>query len=117
MATYLLKTEPGDYANADLVRDKKTVWDGVTNPTACMHMRGVRRGDEAFIYHTGSEKAVVGLARVVSDPRADPGKEPAHTAAGDLKYPVFDVKPLGGAETPLTLADMKAAFARLGLSG
>jgi hypothetical protein len=60
----LLKTEPSTYSYADLVRDRRTTWDGVSNPVALRHLGAMRKGDEAFIYHTGSEKAVVGVARV-----------------------------------------------------
>jgi predicted RNA-binding protein with PUA-like domain len=108
MPTFLLKSEPGDYSYDDLARDKRTPWDGVTAPAACMHLRAMRKGDEAFIYHTGGERAVVGLASVVSDPYADPDREPTHTAAGELRYPVVDVRPRKRASSPMTLADFKA---------
>lgn len=107
VTTYLLKTEPDDYSYDDLVRDKKTVWDGVANPTACMIMRGVKKGDEAFIYHTGKDKCVAGLCRVTSDPYPDP-KRPDTTAKGDTKFPVFDIAPKKKAATPVTLAAIKA---------
>ena len=99
MTTFLLKTEPGDYAWDDLVRDKKTVWDGVANNAALLHMRGAKKGDEAFVYHTGNERAIVGLASIVSAPRTDPD---------DVRLVVFDVKPLRKAKTPVTLAAIKA---------
>ena len=107
MPTYLLKTEPGDYAYDDLARDRKTVWDGVTNPAACIVAREVAEGDEAFIYHTGSEKAVVGLAAIASGPRPDP-ERPDLTADGRVKYPVFDLRAKKRAGTPVTLAQLKA---------
>ena len=107
MPTYLLKTEPDDYSYDDLVRDKKTPWDGVANPSACKIMRGVEKGDEAFIYHTGNEKAVVGLCRVASDPYPDPAR-PGTTAKGETKYPVFDVTPKKRAKTPADLKTIKA---------
>ncbi|MEM1424192.1 MAG: EVE domain-containing protein [Planctomycetota bacterium] len=106
MPTYLLKTEPDDYSYDDLVRDTTTIWDGVANPTACMTMREMRKGDEAFIYHTGKEKRIAGLAKVVSDPYPDP-KRPDLTAKGDVKFPVFDVKKYRAAERVVTLADIK----------
>ncbi len=108
MPTFLLKTEPDDYAYDDLARDRKTPWDGVTNPAACKHLRSIKKGDEALIYHTGNEKAVVGLATVASDPYPDPNRQPTHTAAGDVKFPVVDLKPKKRAASPMTLADLKA---------
>ena len=66
MAFWLLKTEPSDYAYSDLVREKKTVWDGVSNNLALKYIRQMRKGDLALIYHTGNEKAVVGIAVLLS---------------------------------------------------
>ena len=65
MATFLLKTEPSSYSYADLAREKRAVWDGITNNAALAHIRTMRKGDEVFIYHTGDEKAIVGLASVM----------------------------------------------------
>ncbi len=106
MPTYLFKTEPGDYAYDDLVREGKTVWDGVANPQACMVLRRIPKGSQAFIYHTGKEKAVAGLCRVVSEPYPDP-KRPESTVAGDVKYPVVDVEPVAGVTDRVTLAQIK----------
>jgi predicted RNA-binding protein with PUA-like domain len=72
MATFLFKTEPTTYSFDDLVRDKTTVWDGVSNALALKHLGSVRKGDTIAIYHTGDEKQVVGLATAVSDPFPDP---------------------------------------------
>ena len=72
MATFLFKTEPTTYSFEDLVRDKTTVWDGVSNAVALKHMRTVKKGDTIAIYHTGDEKQVVGLATADSDPFPDP---------------------------------------------
>lgn len=107
MTTFLLKTEPDDYSYDDLVRDKRTSWTGVTAPGALSHMRSVRKGDEAFIYHTGDEKCLVGLAQIVTDAYEDPDK-PGTTAKGDTKFPLFDIKPLRKAKTPVTLSEIKA---------
>jgi len=107
MATYLCKTEPGDYSYDDLERDTQTVWDGVANPTANIHIRKIRKGDEILIYHTGNDKAVVGLAKAVSDPYPDP-ERPEQTAKGETKYPVFDIKPVKRAKAPAALKDIKA---------
>jgi predicted RNA-binding protein with PUA-like domain len=72
MANFLFKTEPTTYSFEDLVRDKTTVWDGVSNAVALKHMRTVKKGDTIAIYHTGDEKQVVGLATADSDPFPDP---------------------------------------------
>ncbi len=69
---WLLKTEPDSYRWDDLVRDKKTAWDGVTNALALKHIRTMKKGDLALIYHTGDERAAVGVAEVVSAPYPDP---------------------------------------------
>lgn len=106
VTTYLLKTEPDDYSYEDLERDTRTPWDGVTNPTACMVMRGMSKGDQAFIYHTGKERRIVGLCRVLGEAYADPAR-PDLTAKGDIKYPVVDVARVKAATTPVTLAEMR----------
>ena len=105
--TYLLKTEPDDFSYADLVTAKREPWDGVTNPAACKVMRSMQPDDEAYIYHTGKERRIVGLARVVSKPYPDP-KRPESTAAGEIKYPLVDITPLGEAATSVDLATIKA---------
>jgi len=68
---YLLKTEPTVYSFANLQRDKATIWDGVTNPTAVKHLREMKAGSNLLIYHTGDEKAAVGMAKVVSVDASD----------------------------------------------
>lgn len=107
MTAYLLKTEPDTYSYDDLVRDKRTHWDGVRNPTALMHMRAVKKGDEVYIYHTGKERRIAGLAKVVSDVYEDP-ENPGLTGKGDLKGPLFDISPVSEASNKMTLADFKA---------
>jgi predicted RNA-binding protein with PUA-like domain len=97
---FLLKTEPGDYAFEDLERDGSTVWDGVRNYAALKHMREARRGDLALIYHTGNERAAVGIARLTSDPYPAPGE------AGP-KFVVFDVEPVERLERPVPLSEVK----------
>ena len=106
MATWLFKTEPGDYSYADLERDGKTVWDGVGNNWALKNLREVRKGDRALIYHTGKDKAVMGEAKVTSDPYPDPELD-------DPKMAVVDVEPMRAWESPVKLAEIKAdpAFA------
>jgi predicted RNA-binding protein with PUA-like domain len=98
---WLLKTEPGAYAYADLERDGATVWDGVSNNAALIHIRNMRPGDLALIYHTGDERQAVGLAEVASAPYPDP-------RLGDPKLVVVDIKPLGRLPRPVTLAAIKA---------
>ncbi|HUK12753.1 MAG TPA: EVE domain-containing protein [Thermoanaerobaculaceae bacterium] len=106
MARWLLKTEPSDYSWADLIRDRRTVWDGVTSAPGLKNIRSVAAGDEAIVYHTGEERAAVGLARITSAAYADP-------AAGDPRLVVFDLAPVRPLARPVTLAQIKAdpAFA------
>ncbi len=101
MNRWLLKTEPSTYSYDDLVREGRATWDGVSNPVALRHLSAMRQGDEALIYHTGAVKAVVGLARVVSAPYADP-------KLNDAKRVVVDLAPIRPLERPITLAAVKA---------
>lgn len=97
---FLLKTEPEDYSFDDLLKDGATVWDGVRNYAALKHMREARKGDMALIYHTGRERAAVGIARITSDAYPDPRD-------GDPKIVVFDVEPVERLEEPVTLSQVK----------
>ncbi len=101
MQYWLFKTEPGDYSYDDLVRDKKTVWDGVGNNTALMHMRNVKKGDNVFVYHTGKDKHIAGVATVTRGPYPDPELD-------DEKRVVVDLKAVKAVSTPVTLAQVKA---------
>ncbi len=101
MAYWLLKTEPGDYSFDDLEHDRRTVWDGVANNLALKHMREMRKGDHALVYHTGKEKSVVGVARVASDPYPDP-------ASDNPRIVVFDLAPEKRLARPVPLAEVKA---------
>jgi predicted RNA-binding protein with PUA-like domain len=107
MATFLLKTEPGEYSWGDLVRDKRTAWTGVTNAAAQLHMRSMKKGDEVLVYHTGAEKRIVGLARVVKGAYPDP-QNPGVTAAGDPRFVLVEITPVepAGSEDA-TLAAIK----------
>ena len=107
---WLLKTEPEAYSYADLERDGATVWDGVSNNAALLHMRSMQPGDLALIYHTGDERRAVGLAEVTSAPYPDPRLD-------DPKLVVVDVRPLRTLRQPVTLAEVKAepAFADFAL--
>ena len=107
---WLLKTEPDHYSYDDLERDRATVWDGVRNNAALKHIRAVREGDRALVYHTGDERAAVGIGRVTKDPYPDPhGDSPAIV--------VFDLAPERRLARPVTLAAVKAepAFAGFAL--
>ena len=93
---YLLKTEPSVYSFANLEKEHSTVWDGVTNPVAVKHLRGMQKGDKLVIYHTGDEKTAVGTATVESVDNADP------------KVPKVKIKVGKAVAQPHTLADIKA---------
>ena len=110
MAYWILKTEPSAYSFDQLEHDRTAVWDGVTNPLALKHLREMQPGDDVLIYHTGDEKAVVGLARVTSAAYADP-------KAKDPKLVVVELKPGKRLKRPITLAEIKAepAFQDLAL--
>lgn len=107
---WILKTEPTTYSFDDLLREATTVWDGVRNPLALRHIRAMRRGDRVLLYHSGKEKAAVGLATVSSAPYPDP-------AAQDEKIVVVDLEAGRRLRTPVTLKTIKAdpAFRDLAL--
>jgi predicted RNA-binding protein with PUA-like domain len=98
---WLLKTDPTDYTYDHLERDKKAVWDGVANNMALQNLRQIRKGDALLIYHTGDDKAIVGLAEAASDAYPDP-------QANNPKLAVVDVKPKRRAKRTVTLAAIKA---------
>ena len=81
---WLFKSDPEHYSYHDLERDKKTVWDGISNNLALKNLRNVRRGDEVMIYHSGGERAVVGMAEVLSDPYPDPKMKDARLVVVDI---------------------------------
>jgi len=100
---WLFKEEPTHYSFDDLVRDKKTSWTGVKNPLAQKHLHAVRKGDRIFYYHTGDEKAVVGVAKAATDAYDDAGD-------GDKagKLAAVDVVPVAKLPRSVTLAEIKA---------
>jgi predicted RNA-binding protein with PUA-like domain len=98
MAYWLMKSEPGTYSWDDLVRDGATDWDGVRNNAARLHLRAMKPGDEAFFYHSGEERAVVGIMRIAGEGKPD-GEDGAW-----VKVPVEPVRSIG----PVTLKDIKA---------
>lgn len=100
MAYWLLKTEPREYSYHDLERAGRDVWDGVRNGLAQKNMRSMQPGDLAVIYHTGNERAMVGVAEVVSPPYPDPTAE-------DGSYVAVDVEPRGRLQRPISLAEVK----------
>ena len=98
---YLFKEEPGNYSYDALARDGKTAWTGVKNPVAQRHLRGIKKGDRVFFYHTGDEKAVVGICRAADDAYQDPADKTG-------KLYAVDVEPVKKLKKPVTLASIKA---------
>jgi predicted RNA-binding protein with PUA-like domain len=98
---WLFKEEPSHYSFDALAKDKKTVWSGVKNPLAQKHLRGVKKGDRIFYYHTGDEKSVVGIAKALGDAYPDPQDKTG-------KMSVVDVGPVKKLARPVTLASIKA---------
>jgi predicted RNA-binding protein with PUA-like domain len=101
MAYWLLKSDPDTYSFDDLKRDKRTVWDGVSNSLALRNIRDMKKGDTAFIYHSGDEKSIVGIAEIISDSYPDPKQKDPKLAVVELKY----IEHLG---QPVPLAEVKA---------
>lgn len=95
---FLAKTDPETYSIDDLERDKKTAWDGVSNPQAVRALKEMHPGDRVFVYHSGS--GVVGLAVVRSDARPDPK---------NLKSAVVDFEYAGRLDPPTLLSDIKSS--------
>jgi predicted RNA-binding protein with PUA-like domain len=94
---FLLKTEPTTYSFDDLERDGKTTWDGISNPQALLNLRGMKPGEKLIIYHSGTGKAAIGTAKVLSVDAADP------------KNPKVIIEPLKRLKHEKTLDDMRAA--------
>jgi predicted RNA-binding protein with PUA-like domain len=99
MAYWLMKSEPEAYGWDDLVRDRATEWDGVRNNAARLHLRAMKPGDEALLYHSMSDKAVVGIMRIAGEPHPDPK---------DGNWVSVRVEPVRKLERPVTLAEIKA---------
>ena len=98
MTYYLAKTEPGTYSVDQLEQEKRTIWDGVTNPQALRAIREMRPGDRVFIYHSGGETAIVGVAKVAGEPRPDPK---------NAKSWVVELEFLRRIDPPTTLSEIK----------
>lgn len=97
---WLLKTEPNDYSYSDLTKETITVWDGVKNALALKNMRTMQTGEEAFIYHTGKERRIIGVAEVVSKAYPDP-------KLNDIKRLVIDIRAVRKLPQPITLTQIK----------
>jgi len=99
MAFWLMKSEPNVYSWDDLVRDGGTEWDGVRNNAARLHLRAMKAGDSAFFYHSGEDRAVVGLMRIAREGRPD---------GADGAWVSVRVEPMKPLPRPVTLKDIKA---------
>jgi predicted RNA-binding protein with PUA-like domain len=108
MAYWLVKSEPHKYAWDDLVRDGRTIWDGVRNNAAAIHLRTMKIGDRAFFYHSNEGKEVVGIVEVVREHYLDPKDESG-------RYPAVDVVPVEALTKPVSLATIKADAALQGI--
>ena len=108
---WLFKEEPTHYSYDEFVKDEGTVWEGVKNPVAQKHLRSVKKGDSVFYYHTGKEKAVVGIAKAVGNAYVDPKNKTG-------KRHVVDIVPRKKLKRPVTLKEIKArrAFASFPLT-
>ena len=101
MAYWLVKSEPHKYAWSDLVRDGRTIWDGVRNHTAAINLRAMKIGDRAFFYHSNEGKEIVGIVEIVREHYLDP-KDAAQ------RFPAVDVVPVEPLQKPVSLATIKA---------
>jgi len=99
VARWLMKSEPESYSWADLVRDGGTEWDGVRNNAARLHLKAMKKGDEAFFYHSMSDKAVVGIMRITREAQPDPK---------DADWVSVRVEPVKPLVRPVTLAEIKS---------
>ena len=98
MAYWLMKSEPGSYSWQDLIRDGSTEWDGVRNNAARLHLKAMKRGDEAFFYHSMDERSVIGIMRIAREAAPDPR---------DSDWVSVKVEPVRELERPVTLKEIK----------
>ena len=98
MTHWLMKSEPGTYSWADLQRDGSTEWDGVRNPAARLHLKAMKAGDQAFFYHSGDERSVIGIMRIIREAVPDP-KDP--------NWVSVRVEPVRQLPRPVTLKEIK----------
>ena len=101
MAYWLFKSDPDVYGYPQLEKDKQTVWDGVSNPLALKHLRSCKKGDQVFIYHSGAEKSIVGIAEITKEAYPDPKRK-------DEKLVVVEIKALKRVPRAVTLSEIKA---------
>jgi len=101
MAYWLLKSEPGAYPWDQLVKDGRTHWDGIRNHQAANNLKAMKRGDRAFFYHSGEERAIVGIVEIVKEAYPDPSDP-------DGRFVMVDVKAVRAVKTPVTLTAIKA---------
>jgi len=106
MNYWLVKTEPGTYSWDDLEKDKKTTWDGVRNFQARNHLKSMKKGDRVFLYHTGEEKAIIGIATVLREAFPDPK---------DGAWMVVDLAPDKKLKKPVSLAQIKGTKSLTGM--
>lgn len=99
MAHWLMKSEPGSYGWQDLLRDGRTEWDGVRNAAARLHLKAMKKGDEAFLYHSGADKAVIGMMRIAREAAPD---------TKDAEWVSVAVEPVRALERPVSLHAIKA---------
>ena len=99
MAYWLMKSEPEAFSWADLVRDRGTEWDGVRNNAARLHLKAMKKGDEAFFYHSMSDKALVGIMRITREAQPDPKDE---------NWVSVRVEPVRALNRPVSLQEIKA---------
>ncbi len=99
MAYWLMKSEPEAFSWSDLARDGSTEWDGVRNNAARLHLKAMKKGDEAFFYHSMSDKALVGIMRITREAQPDPK---------DRNWVSVRVEPVRALERPVSLKEIKA---------
>ena len=112
MASWLVKTEPGEYSWADLVRDRRTNWDGVTNPQAQLNLRTMAKGDTVVVYHSQTDKAAVGLAKVVKAGYPDPTDANAYFSWWSIRNPYVAASDRAFIASLIELMQTNAEFAR-----
>ena len=98
MAYWLMKSEPGSYSWQDLIRDGSTEWDGVRNNAARLHLKAMKRADEAFFYHSMDERSVIGIMRIAREAAPDPR---------DSDWVSVKVEPVRELKRPVTLKEIK----------
>ena len=101
MRYWLVKSEPSAYSWDQLLKDKRTEWSGVRNHQAANNLKAMKRGDRAFFYHSGEDRAIVGIAEIVKEAYPDPGDK-------EGRFVMVDVAPLEQVKSPVSLAAIKA---------